>query len=109
LTPHIGAEIGAEIGGVDLSASLSNEQLSSVYQAWLGSRLYITETPQSGGGDTLFADMQLAYELLSEAMKEMLMGRTAVHDGAPYGTITPTLATVNGCPSWAPSGLWPDP
>ena len=31
LTPHI----GAEIEGVDLSAPLSNEQFSEVYQAWL--------------------------------------------------------------------------
>ena len=31
LTPHI----GAEIGGVDLSQSLSNEQFSEIYQAWL--------------------------------------------------------------------------
>ncbi|MFP6815391.1 MAG: TauD/TfdA family dioxygenase [Pseudomonadales bacterium] len=51
----------------------------------LGSMLYVTETPQSGGGDTLFADMYLAYELLSDTMKNMLAGLTAVHDGAlPY-------------------------
>ena len=31
LTPHI----GAEIGGVDLSQPLSNEQFSEIYQAWL--------------------------------------------------------------------------
>jgi taurine dioxygenase len=152
LTPHI----GAEIGGVDLSQSLSNEQFSEIYQAWLdwkvvvfrdqhidqeqhksfgrkfgslhvhpmqhtykgdpevlrirtskdsaytagngwhtdvtcdeippmGSMLYITETPESGGGDTLYADMYLAYELLSDPMKEILSNLTAVHDGAlPY-------------------------
>ncbi len=51
----------------------------------LGSMLYITETPESGGGDTLFANMALAYELLSDTMKSMLDGLTAVHDGAlPY-------------------------
>lgn len=152
LTPHI----GAEIGGVDLSQSLSNEQFSEIYQAWLdwkvvvfrdqhidqeqhksfgrkfgslhvhpmqhtykgdpevlristskdsayaagngwhtdvtcdeippmGSMLYITETPKSGGGDTMYADMYLAYELLSDPMKEILSNLTAVHDGAlPY-------------------------
>lgn len=53
----------------------------------LGSMLYITETPESGGGDTLFADMYLAYDLLSEKMKAMLDGLVAVHDGAmPYLT-----------------------
>ena len=152
LTPHI----GAEIGGVDLSQPLSNEQFSEIYQAWLdwkvlvfrdqhinqeqhkafgrkfgslhvhpmqhtyggdpeilrvkttkdsaytagngwhtdvtcdeipplGSMLYITETPESGGGDTLYADMYLAYDLLSDKMKEILADLTAVHDGAlPY-------------------------
>ena len=51
----------------------------------LGSMLYVTETPECGGGDTLFADMCLAYELLSEPMRQFLAGLTAVHDGAlPY-------------------------
>ena len=51
----------------------------------LGSMLYVTETPEDGGGDTMFADMYLAYELLSDRMKDMLEGMTAVHDGAlPY-------------------------
>ncbi len=51
----------------------------------LASALYITETPECGGGDTLFADMYLAYELLSDTMKAMLDGLEAVHDGAiPY-------------------------
>lgn len=51
----------------------------------LGSMLYVTETPEVGGGDTMYADMYLAYEMLSDRMKEMLEGLTAVHDGAqPY-------------------------
>jgi len=51
----------------------------------LGSMLYITETPASGGGDTLFADMYLAYQLLSDPMKEFLDPLVAEHDGAgPY-------------------------
>jgi taurine dioxygenase len=51
----------------------------------LGSALYVTETPEVGGGDTLFADMYLAFELLSEPMQRFLEGLTAVHDGAlPY-------------------------
>ena len=43
----------------------------------LGSMLYITETPECGGGDTLFADMYLAYELLSDPMKRFLDGLVA--------------------------------
>ncbi len=51
----------------------------------LASALYITETPEVGGGDTLYADMYLAYELLSPAMQTFLEGLTAVHDGGiPY-------------------------
>ena len=51
----------------------------------LGSMLYVTETPASGGGDTLFADMYLAYQMLSDPMKEFLNPLVAEHDGAgPY-------------------------
>jgi taurine dioxygenase len=51
----------------------------------MGSMLYIKETPQDGGGDTLFADMYRAFETLSEPMQRFLEGLTAVHDGAlPY-------------------------
>ena len=47
--------------------------------------LYMSETPECGGGDTLYANMALAYELLSEPMKSFLGGLQAVHDGAlPY-------------------------
>jgi alpha-ketoglutarate-dependent taurine dioxygenase len=48
----------------------------------LGSMLYVTRTPEIGcGGDTLWASMHMAYEVLSPAMKEFLGGLTAVHDG----------------------------
>ncbi len=51
----------------------------------LAPALYITETPEVGGGDTLFADMYLAYDLLSPTMQQFLEGLTAVHDGGvPY-------------------------
>ena len=61
----------------------------------LGSMLYVKETPECGGGDTLFADMYLAYDLLSDTMKDMLDGLVAVHDGAipytgGYGVAPPT-------------------
>ncbi len=51
----------------------------------MGSMLYVRETPSCGGGDTLYADMYMAYELLSEPMQRFLDGLTAIHDGAgPY-------------------------
>jgi taurine dioxygenase len=45
----------------------------------LGSMLRAVELPALGG-DTLFANMELAYEALDDATKERLEGRTAIHD-----------------------------
>ena len=45
----------------------------------LGSILLAREVPEVGG-DTLFANMHLAYERLSEQMKRFCEGLTAVHD-----------------------------
>jgi taurine dioxygenase len=65
----------------------------------LGSMLYVTETPECGGGDTLFADMYLAYELLSEPMKRFLDPLEAVHDGAiPYVGAYKTTPPEGGYP-----------
>lgn len=44
----------------------------------LGSMIYAIEIPPAGG-DTLFANMSLAYETLSDGMKEMLSKLEAVH------------------------------
>ncbi len=46
----------------------------------LGSMLLLTEAPPFGG-DTLFANMHLAYETLSDPIKELLIKLTARHDG----------------------------
>ena len=50
----------------------------------MGSILYLTEVPEDGGGDTLFANMYLAYEALSEPVKRLIGGLKAVHDGEHY-------------------------
>lgn len=47
-----------------------------------GSFLRVTKTPEIGGGDTAFANMNLAYETLSDSLKNYLQGLTAIHDGA---------------------------
>lgn len=47
----------------------------------MGSLLYAREIPPFGG-DTLFADMYLAYETLSDGMKKMINGLKAVHSDA---------------------------
>lgn len=53
--------------------------LSYVEKPALGSMLHALEVP-SVGGDTMFANMYMAYDTLSEPMKRMLDGLTAVHD-----------------------------
>ena len=44
----------------------------------LGSILYAREVPEVGG-DTLFANMNVAYDALPEPMKQMIEGRRALH------------------------------
>ena len=65
----------------------------------MGSMLYMKQVPGYGGGDTMYADMYLAYDMLSEAMKKLLNNLVAVHDGAlPY---------VGAYKSKAPKGGYP--
>lgn len=45
------------------------------------SLLRVTKTPPLGG-DTAFANMYLAYEFLSDPIKHLLDGLTAIHDGS---------------------------
>lgn len=47
----------------------------------MGSILYAREIPPYGG-DTLFANLSMAYDALSEGMKEMLEGLNAIHSNA---------------------------
>ncbi|MEM7099631.1 MAG: TauD/TfdA family dioxygenase [Pseudomonadota bacterium] len=47
----------------------------------MASALYITTTPEGGGGDTLFANMYEAFETLSHPIKKLLEGLTAFHNG----------------------------
>lgn len=46
------------------------------------SLLYMHEMPESGGGDTMFASMTEAYVLLSDPIKQLVSGLSALHDGA---------------------------
>jgi taurine dioxygenase len=65
----------------------------------MGSMLYLTQSPQSGGGDTSFSSTIRAYEALSPAMQGFLETLTATHDGAkPY---------TGGYGQAAPPGGWP--
>ena len=51
----------------------------------MGSVLYALEVPPAGG-DTLWANMCLAYERLPPETRRRLDGLTAIHTGRPYGT-----------------------
>ena len=65
----------------------------------MGSMLYITKTPEIGGGDTMFASAVRAYEALSPTMQDFVGKLTAVHDGAkPY---------TGGYGQVPPLGGWP--
>ena len=60
----------------------------------MGSMLYLTKTPEVGGGDTCFLSAELAYDALSPTMKAFVETLSAVHDGAKpytgsYGTPPP--------------------
>lgn len=46
----------------------------------MGSILHLKEAPPHGG-DTMFANMHLAFETLSEPVRQMLLRLTAYHDG----------------------------
>lgn len=50
----------------------------------LGAVLYAVDVPEAGG-DTLFANMQLAYEGLSAPMQQFIAGLTGIHDVLHYG------------------------
>lgn len=61
----------------------------------LGSILYLPIVPESGG-DTVFSNMFLAYEALSDRMKAYLEGLTATHDAARvFGAIAPAGTRFN--------------
>lgn len=69
-------ENSTRVAGEDWHTDVSCEEKPP-----MGSLLYMSEVPPDGGGDTLFASMYAAYETLSEPIKKMLIGMTAIHDG----------------------------
>jgi taurine dioxygenase len=68
-----GQPVGLGDAGKYWHSDLSYKELPS-----LGSMLYAQELP-SEGGDTLFADMHLAWDTLPEHLRKAVEGRSAVH------------------------------
>ncbi|AYN43228.1 taurine dioxygenase [Streptomyces dangxiongensis] len=76
-------EISADKDSTDVDGHGWHADGTSNAELALGSMLYVTRTPDVGsGGDTMFANMHLAYEMLSPPMRAFLDGLTAVHDDA---------------------------
>ncbi len=71
-------ETGRKIGLGD-AGRYWHSDLSYVAEPSLGSMLLARELPQDGSGDTLFANMYLAYETLPKEIKQRISGRNAVH------------------------------
>lgn len=59
--------------------ALWHADVTFLEKPFFGTMLYAIETPERGG-DTLFANMYLAYETLSEGMKAMLESLIGVHE-----------------------------
>lgn len=75
-------EISADKDSTDVAGNDWHTDGTADAEPSLGSMLYVTRTPEIGsGGDTMFANMHLAYEMLSPRMQSFLDGLTAVHDG----------------------------
>ena len=68
-----GQPVGLGDAGKYWHSDLSYKELPS-----LGSMLYAQELP-SEGGDTLFADMHMAWDTLPEPLRKAVEGRNAVH------------------------------
>jgi taurine dioxygenase len=72
-------QIRKEPGSTKIVGCIWHQDLTHLPEPPLGSILYALETPPVGG-DTSFANQYMAYESLSDGMKRMLEGLTAMHD-----------------------------
>lgn len=79
--PHI-LEIVTAPGAEDVAGNAWHADGTADAEPSLGSMLHVLNPPEGGsGGDTLFANMHLAYDMLSPTMRGLLDGLTSIHDG----------------------------
>ncbi|MFD9812038.1 TauD/TfdA dioxygenase family protein [Streptomyces sp. NPDC059080] len=79
--PHI-LEIVTVPGAEDVAGNAWHADGTADAEPSLGSMLHVLNPPEGGsGGDTLFANMHLAYDMLSPTMRGLLDGLTSIHDG----------------------------
>ena len=74
-------EDGRPIGGLGAGEAVWHADMTYIDTPPKASVLHALEVPESGG-DTYFANMFAAYEVLADDLKECIEGRHAIHDGA---------------------------
>lgn len=72
-------EIRADENSTNVNGEKWHSDVSCELEPPAASLLYLEVVPPDGGGDTMFANMYAAYENLSDPIKEMLLGLTAIH------------------------------
>lgn len=76
----------ADKATTNVTGDMWHQDATSDKEPIWGSFLRVTRLPESGGGDTMFANMYLAYDVLSDPFKSFIDGLTAIHDGTQaYG------------------------
>jgi len=75
-------ENGRPIGNLGAGEAVWHADMTYVEVPPRAAVLYALEIPDSGAGDTWFADMFAAYEALSAETKSELAGKFAVHDAS---------------------------
>jgi taurine dioxygenase len=75
-------ENGKPIGNLGAGEAVWHADMTYVDVPPKAAALYSLEVPQSGGGNTYFADMFAAYEALPAALKQTIEGKVAVHDAS---------------------------
>ena len=75
--------IKADEGSKFIAGEDWHSDVSCEIEPPMGTMLYLTTVPPDGGGDTLFANMYRAFDTLSEPIRKLIDGMTAIHDGEP--------------------------